>query len=73
VGEHNKRKLSVWQRLDNYAKFLVALAGALMATAAQLGIMGVPNTWQEWGQIAVYYITAAGVRQTENKDHSNEV
>lgn len=59
---------TIWERLDKYAKSMVALAGAFSATAAQVGLTGPPNTWQEWVQIGIYFLTAAGVRQVRNRE-----
>lgn len=61
-------KTTFWEKLDKYAKFMVALAGALAATGAQVGLVGTPNSWQDWVQIGIYFLTAAGVHTVPNKE-----
>jgi hypothetical protein len=71
MGEHAAPEVPAsWQK---YAKFIVALAGAITATAAQIGLTGVPTTWEDWFTIAIYFVTAATVRQVPNKDKKNVV
>lgn len=73
VGKHSRIKLATLQRLARYKKFIVSVIGAIAAASTQIGIVGVPNTWEEWLQIAIYFATAGGVYQVKNKKDSTDV
>ena len=68
MGKHSTDSLSLTETLDKYAKFLVALGGALGATTAQIAVQGTPQTFGEWLTIAIYFVTAVAVRQVPNKE-----
>ena len=73
MGRHLKPDQAFIDKVKVYAKFIVAVAGAVGATATQIGIDGVPQTWQQWVPIGLYFLTALGVRQVPNEEKKDDV
>lgn len=73
MGDHSAKTQTVVATIQKYAKFIVALVGAIAATAAQVGISGTPTTTGEWATIGIYFLTALSVRQVPNKETKKNV
>jgi hypothetical protein len=66
MGEHAKAEKAP-SRIRGYAKFVVALGGAVSAGATTLTLSDGPLTWQDWLNTAIAFGTALGVFGVSNE------